>query len=56
MFYLIKGKYIEGVQTGIITLMIAGAIALAIAIVSTMAKAYKESKYKKKKHFMKYVI
>lgn len=49
MFFLIKGKYIEGVKTGIDTILIGGAIALAIAIVSTLAKYFKKIKNKKKK-------
>ncbi|AZR74812.1 hypothetical protein BBF96_03810 [Anoxybacter fermentans] len=36
MLFLIKGQYLEGVKTGIDTLMIAGAIALAIAIVGAI--------------------
>ena len=49
MFYLIKGKYLEGVKTGIDTVLIGGAIALAIAIVSTLAKYFKKVTTKKKK-------
>lgn len=48
MLHMIKGNYIDGIKTGIDTLMIAGAIAFAIAIVGTMAKSYKDWKYKKK--------
>lgn len=49
MLYMIKGEYLEGVKTGIDTMLIAGAIALAIAIIGAMAKYYKELKYRKKK-------
>ncbi|MCK4260114.1 MAG: threonine/serine exporter family protein [Halanaerobiales bacterium] len=49
MLFMIKGEYIEGVKTGIETLMIAGSIAFAVAIVSAMAKYYKERKNRKLK-------
>ncbi len=48
MLYMIKGEYLEGIQTGIDTILIAGAIALAIAIIGAMAKSYKEWKYRRK--------
>lgn len=48
MLNMLKGQYIDGIKTGIDTLMIAGAIAFAIAIVGAIAKSYKEWKYKKK--------
>ncbi|WP_018247372.1 threonine/serine exporter family protein [Orenia marismortui] len=44
MLFLIQGEYIQGVEKGITTLMIAAAIAFAIAIVSAGARYYKEIK------------
>ena len=41
MLNLVEGRYIEGVQTGMETLMIAGAIALAIAIVGSIPRKMK---------------
>jgi uncharacterized membrane protein YjjB (DUF3815 family) len=41
MLYLIKGQYLEGVRSGLDTLMIAGAIAFAVAVVGALAKSYK---------------
>lgn len=44
ILFMIKGQYLEGVKTGIDTILIAGAIALAVAIVSAIAKYYKKIK------------
>ena len=40
MLYLIKEEYLEGIKTGIDTLLIGGAIAFAIAITGTAARYY----------------
>lgn len=47
MLYLIKGQYLEGVRAGLDTLMIAGAIAFAVAVVGALAKSYKMWQSKK---------
>ncbi|AGB41437.1 hypothetical protein Halha_1496 [Halobacteroides halobius DSM 5150] len=44
MLYLINQKYIAGVEAGVNTLMIAGAISFGIAIVGAGAQYYKEIK------------
>ena len=47
MLYLVKGLYMQGLEAGINTLMFAGAIAFAIAIVGAISKSYKTIKNKK---------
>lgn len=47
MLHMVKGQYIDGMKAGIDTLMIAGAIAFAIAIVGAGARTYKTIKRKK---------
>lgn len=47
MLYMIKGQYLEGVRSGLDTLMIAGAIAFAVAVVGALAKSYKTWQMKK---------
>ena len=42
MLFIIQGDYLQGLELGINTLMIAGAIAFAIAIVGAGAKYYKD--------------
>lgn len=47
MLYMVKGQYIDGMKAGIDTLMMAGAIAIAIAIVGAGARTYKTARRKK---------
>ena len=47
MYHMIKGDYLQGVENGINTLMIAGAISFGIAIVGGAAKYYAELKKKR---------
>ncbi|PRX29456.1 uncharacterized membrane protein YjjB (DUF3815 family) [Orenia metallireducens] len=42
MLFILQGEYIKGLEKGINTLMIAGAIAFAIAIVGAGARYHKE--------------
>ncbi len=49
MLFFIKREYIMGVEEGINTLMIAGAIAFAIALTGSGAKYYKEFKLNSKR-------
>jgi len=46
MLFILQGEYIKGLEKGINTLLIAGAIAFATAIVGAGARYYKEFKKK----------
>ncbi|MCK8817431.1 threonine/serine exporter family protein [Natroniella sulfidigena] len=42
MFFILQGDYLEGLEAGIDTILIAGAISFAIAITGTAARYYKK--------------